>query len=105
MSYLLPMWRVWPVLVVLAASTPAHSTPILPPRFDDVPVIDGLSEPVAVRFEPGGGVFVAEKAGVIKRFDPLPNPGAGTIVLDIRDRVMSFQRSEERRVGKECRSR
>lgn len=80
-----------PLLAVLAVATPSAGAPILPARFDDVPVIEGLDEPVAVRFDAAGDVFVAEKAGVIKLFDPLPTPGPGAIVLDIRDRVMSYQ--------------
>jgi uncharacterized protein (TIGR03382 family) len=91
MSYPGLMRRSLPVVAMLAMATPSAGAPVLPPRFDDVPVIDGLDEPVAVRFDSGGNVFVAEKAGVIKLFDPLPTPGPGTIVLDIRDRVMSYQ--------------
>jgi len=91
MSYIEIMWRALLATAVLAIATPSAGAPILPPRFDDVPVIDGLDEPVAVRFDAAGHAFVAEKAGVIKLFDPLPTPGAGAVVLDIRDRVMSYQ--------------
>jgi glucose/arabinose dehydrogenase len=87
------MRRMLPVVAVLATATPASGDGggILLPRFDDVPVIEGLTEPVSVRFAADGTIFVAEKPGRIKLFDPLPTPGNGTVVLDIRDRVMDFQ--------------
>lgn len=83
--------RVWPILLILALPMPGHGEPILLPGFDDVPVIEGLSEPVAVRFDRAGEVFVAEKAGRVKLFAPLPAPGPGVVVLDIRDQVMDYQ--------------
>jgi glucose/arabinose dehydrogenase len=78
-------------VLVLATAMPAFGNSILLPRFDDAAVIEGLTEPVAVRFAPDGEIFVAEKPGRIKLFDPLPSPGNGTVVLDIRDQVMDFQ--------------
>jgi len=83
--------RVLPILLVLALPVVAYGDPILLPGFEDVPVIEGLSEPVAVRFAATGEVFVAEKAGTVKLFSPLPNPGPGVVVLDIRDQVMDYQ--------------
>lgn len=80
-----------PVLVFLAMPARGSGDPILPPRFEDVPVIEGLSDPVAVRFGADGTIFVAEKAGRVKLFDPLPTPGAGVVVLDISDQVMDYQ--------------
>ena len=89
------MRRVLPVIVVLAMAFlgfgPAFGEPVLLPSFNDVPVIDGLTEPVAVRFAGDGSIVVAEKAGRVKLFDPLPSPGNGVVVLDIRDQVMDYQ--------------
>jgi glucose/arabinose dehydrogenase len=86
------MWsgRLWIVLAAtLGAATHAHAE-TLADRFHDALVIDGLDEPVAVRFSPDHQMFVAEKAGVVKRFDPLPTPGVGEIVLDIRHAVGNY---------------
>lgn len=79
------------LLAFSSTASTATADPILSPRFDDTTVIDGLSTPVALRFDPSGNIFVAEKSGRIKLFDPLPNPGNGTVVLDIRDQVMDYQ--------------
>ena len=82
----------WPVLAfLLLMPGPASAAPTLLPRFDDVAVIEGLTEPVAVRFDAAGEIFVAEKAGRVKLFAPLPSPGDGVVVLDIRDQVMDYQ--------------
>ena len=40
-----------------------------PAGFEETTVVDGLTEPTAVRFAPDGRIFVAEKRGVIKVFD------------------------------------
>jgi glucose/arabinose dehydrogenase/PKD repeat protein len=79
-------------LALLVGAQPggAFAAPVLPNHFEDSAVISGLSLPVAVRFDAGGNVFVAEKAGIVKRFDPLPSPGAGRVVLDLRAEVNSY---------------
>jgi glucose/arabinose dehydrogenase len=40
----------------------------VPPGFSEQPVLSGLNFPTAVEFAPGGAIFVAERAGVIKCF-------------------------------------
>ncbi len=55
----------------LAVATPAARGVNLPSGFQEVPVIEGLSQPTAVRFSGDGRVFVAEKAGVIKVYEGL----------------------------------
>lgn len=68
-------------------------------------MIEGLTEPVAVRFERAGEVFVAEKTGRVKLFAPLPAPGPGVVVLDIQARgplgssFARFTRSRLKRVS------
>ncbi|MEJ7696123.1 MAG: hypothetical protein WKF78_05745 [Candidatus Limnocylindrales bacterium] len=44
--------------------------------FQDTVAISGLTFPTALRFAPTGGVFVAEKSGLIKVFDSLTRPDA-----------------------------
>src|SRR5215510_13531074 len=85
------MRRVLPMLLFLAIPAPGLADPLLLPRFDDAPVIEGLSEPVALRFAADGSIFVAEKGGQVKMFNPLPSPGSGTLVLDIHEQVMDFE--------------
>ena len=58
----------------------------LPPGFNESTTISGLDLPTAVRFAPGGQVFVAEKSGLIKAFDNLSDPSA-TVVADLRVEV------------------
>lgn len=50
------------------------------------PFITSLIDPVAVQFAPGGGVYVAEKRGVVKRFDGQGDTSA-TTVLDLQTEV------------------
>ena len=50
------------------------------------PVLSGLSSPTAFRFAPGGMIFVADKAGVVRAFDG-PGDTTPTTALDIRDDV------------------
>jgi glucose/arabinose dehydrogenase len=50
------------------------------------PVLSGLSSPTAFRFAPGGKIFVADKAGVVRTFDG-PGDTTPTTALDIRDDV------------------
>ena len=78
-------------LVGLVISAPRAFAETLEPKWDDSIAINGLDTPVAVRFSPDGDVFVAEKAGLVKRFAPLPSPGTGTVVLDLRAAVSTYQ--------------
>jgi glucose/arabinose dehydrogenase len=60
----------WPVYRAWAATN-------LPPGFQDVPVVSGLSSATAMQFAPDGRLFVAEQAGqlrVIKNGALLPTP-------------------------------
>jgi len=76
--------------LVFAAPASGLANPILLPKFEDSVVVTGLTTPVAVRFDVNGNIFVAEKAGRVKLFNPLPSPGAGVVVLDIRTQVMNY---------------
>ena len=78
-------------LLVLAALTPAPAAaapptivPALQDGFQDVPVITGLSTPMAVRFAPGvdSRIFVADKSGVVLAFER-PLDGSPTQVVDL----------------------
>src|SRR3712207_6206585 len=73
--------------VVVQSSAPAAAAP--PPGFNDVVAFSGLASPTAVRFAPGGGIFVAEKRGVIKLFEGLGDTTA-TVVADLRTEVHNF---------------
>jgi uncharacterized protein (TIGR03382 family) len=78
------------IACVLALAAPMARAKTLPPSFVDTTEISGLVEPTAVRFSPTGEVFIAEKAGVLKRFAPLPDPGPGTVVLDLRGKTLDY---------------
>ena len=80
-------------LLVAAAfpvAIPSASAQTLAPSFEDSVAIGNLDTPVALAFAPTGEVFVAEKAGLLKEFAPLPSPGPGTVVLDLRAQVASY---------------
>ena len=79
------------IAIAITFAAPTVRAETLPPNFIDTTEIEGLRAPVAVRFSPTGEVFIAEKAGLLKRFAPLPSPGPGTVILDIRAKVASFQ--------------
>jgi len=74
---------------LLAVILPAAGAQALPPGFTESSPISGLDLPTAVRFAPGGQVFVAEKSGVIKEFDSLGDTSA-TVVADLRDEVYNY---------------
>ncbi|MDN4173299.1 PQQ-dependent sugar dehydrogenase [Nocardioides sp. SOB77] len=44
----------------------AAAEPVLPDRFQEEVVLDGLDQPTAVDFGPGGEIFVADKGGVVR---------------------------------------
>jgi len=92
------MRRALPVLLFLAIPARGSGEPILPPRFEDISVIEDLSDPVAVRFDAQGSIFVAEKAGRIKLFDPhggrrptCPNSGRLAPVVRPSTSLVAFQ--------------
>ena len=45
-----------------------------PAGFQETIALSGLTNPTAVRFAPGGKIFVAEKGGLIKVFDDFGDP-------------------------------
>lgn len=78
------------IAVAFAVAIPSASAQTLAPSWQDSVAISGLDTPVALAFAPTGELFVAEKAGLVKEFAPLPSPGTGTIVLDLRAQVASY---------------
>ncbi|HEY1249876.1 MAG TPA: Ig-like domain-containing protein, partial [Thermoanaerobaculia bacterium] len=78
------------VLVALAAaaSVPAQTT-YHQTSFHEVQVFSGLVNPTAVRFLPDGSIIVAEKSGLIKKFDSLTST-TPTIVADLRVKTYNF---------------
>jgi glucose/arabinose dehydrogenase len=75
-------------LVMLLAPGSARAQ-VLPERFQQEVVFQGLNQPSAVRFSPDGRVFVAEKSGLIKVFSGLGDPTA-TVFADLRTQVHNF---------------
>ena len=70
----------------LGPSTAADAR--VPPDFEDVPIVSGLTAPTAVAWAPDGRMFVAEKAGRVRVVSPdgvlRPAP-----LIDISDHVNS----------------
>ena len=62
---------------------------VVPGGFDDTVAISNLTNPTSVRFAADGTVFVAEKAGLVKRYDSLEDPTPQT-VLDVRAATHDF---------------
>src|SRR5262245_13711558 len=65
------------LLFVYGAPGIGHAATALPPGFQDVPVVSGLSNPTAMAFAPDGRIFVAQQSGqlrVIKNGVLLPTP-------------------------------
>lgn len=54
------------VQVAPAHAAGADAGPVLPDRFQEEVVLDGLDEPTAVDFGPDGEIFVGDKAGVVR---------------------------------------
>lgn len=82
--------KAWVLLFALVTLASPSGALTLASKFEDQAVITGLDFPVAMRFSLEGELFVAEKEGRVKRFAPLPNPGPGVVVLDLRAEVNSF---------------
>ena len=61
----------------------------LPTGFSDGVVLNGLTQPTAVRFASDGRVFVAEKSGLIKVFDSLSDPTAD-VFANLNAQVYNF---------------
>jgi glucose/arabinose dehydrogenase len=84
----LQRWRVRLVVafvLLLGALVPLltiESAASLPANFIDSAVISNLTQPTNVEFATDGQVFIAEKAGVVKRYASLQDP-TPEIVIDI----------------------
>ena len=61
----------------------------VPPGFQDSVVLNGFTNPTAVRFAADGRVFVAEKSGIIKVFDDLNDP-TPTTFANLNTNVHNF---------------
>lgn len=59
------------------------------PGFQDQTVLSGLIKPTAVRFAKDGRVFIAEKSGLIKVFDPAAG-GEPRVFADLRTNVYNY---------------
>jgi len=69
---------------------PAVAAGAEPPEgFREVTVLRDLTNPTAVEFLPGGAVLVAEKSGLVQRFDSLADTSP-TVVADLRRQVHNF---------------
>jgi glucose/arabinose dehydrogenase len=60
-----------------------------PDDFREVTVLRGLTNPTAVEFLPDGAVLVAEKSGLVQRFDSLTDTSP-TVIADLRRQVHNF---------------
>jgi len=72
-----------------AAATLLAAAPAPPPGFQETVALSGLTNPTAVRFAPDGTIFVAEKGGLIKRFDDFGDP-TPTVYADLSRQVADF---------------
>jgi glucose/arabinose dehydrogenase len=81
------------LVALLFAAGPAHAQSLTstgpPPGFQETIALGGLTHPTAVRFAPGGQIFVAEKGGRIKVFDDFGDP-TPTIYADLRTQVHDY---------------
>ncbi|HEY2512387.1 MAG TPA: PQQ-dependent sugar dehydrogenase, partial [Polyangiaceae bacterium] len=77
------------LLAIGAAAAASAQTSYKQTSFHEVQVFSGLVNPTAVRFLPDGSVLVAEKSGLIKKFDTLTST-TPSIVADFRTAVHNF---------------
>ncbi|HKP59104.1 MAG TPA: PQQ-dependent sugar dehydrogenase [Polyangiales bacterium] len=59
------------------------------PGFQDQVVVSGLEQPTAVRFASDGRIFIAEKSGLIKLFDPSRGEPP-SVLADLRTQVYNY---------------
>ena len=76
------------LLFVLASVSRTHAA-VLPDGFQETVVLEGLTQPTAVRFAPDGRIFVSEKSGVVKVFDGLGDP-LPDVLTDLSTNVHDF---------------
>ena len=62
---------------------------LAPTGFQDTTVLNGLTDPVSMRFSPDGRIFVAEKSGLVKVFASLTNT-TPTVFADLRGQVDDY---------------
>ncbi len=73
-----------------AVALPAAEAATVASGFQDTVVLNGLSNPMAVRFASDGRVFVAEKSGRIKVFPGLGTGQTPTTFADLSTKVHDF---------------
>ncbi|HKU42335.1 MAG TPA: hypothetical protein VJR89_29455, partial [Polyangiales bacterium] len=59
------------------------------PGFQDQLVVSGLELPTAARFARDGRIFIAEKSGLVKVFDP-SRDRAPRVLADLRTQVHNY---------------
>jgi glucose/arabinose dehydrogenase/PKD repeat protein len=59
------------------------------PGFQDQLVVSGLEQPTAVRFASDGRIFIAEKSGLLKVFDP-SRDSQPSVLADLRTQVHNY---------------
>jgi uncharacterized repeat protein (TIGR01451 family) len=73
----------------LALAASASATTYKQPGFSETAVFTGLVNPTTMRFLPDGSVIVAEKSGLIKKFDSLTDT-TPTVVANLTTKVHNF---------------
>ena len=75
--------------IATVAVGPAGAAPVVRTGFADNVVFAGLNQPTAIAFAPDGEVFVAEKTGIIERFDSIAD-GTPSQFADLRTQTHNF---------------
>ncbi|MCW2915212.1 MAG: hypothetical protein JWN52_3280 [Actinomycetia bacterium] len=75
-------------IVSLTAADTAGATVTLPAKFEQRTAVSGLTQPTGLAFSPDGRIFIAEKSGLVKVFDPTTKTTA--IYADLRAQVMNY---------------
>ncbi|HEY8548195.1 MAG TPA: PQQ-dependent sugar dehydrogenase [Acidimicrobiales bacterium] len=83
------MRRTWGVVALVVATLAVACEPAVPEGFHEYVVFDRLRQPTAVAFAPDGQVFVAEKRGVVLRYDGVGDD-APTVLADLRTNTHNF---------------
>jgi glucose/arabinose dehydrogenase len=74
------------VSVIAAGGQPARAA-TLPPHFEELALMEGLTGPTDVAWAPDGRMFVAEKAGRVRVLNP---NGTSALLLDISGHVNTY---------------
>ena len=75
--------------VAVVAARPAGAAPVVRTGFADDVVFSGLDQPTAVAFAPDGEVFVAQKSGMVLRFDSVTD-STPAVYADLRTQTHNF---------------